>query len=199
MLSFGESLQHSCRAPDNSLEALFIEFLNYVNSSGHPVIYFTGSDGVFNSCDTGLECYWGKQFSKFYNWVQKRMASIITKVGWKGRMRQVQRRVLYSGVSMMINVGSWKVSSSDFWSGSQRVGGRDFLFPPWDIWQCPETYLVITLEEAYWHLVGGGQGCSETFPHALGSPYNRELSSPKCQVLRMRHPVFNTILLHYYK
>lgn len=84
VLSFRKTLQHSCRSPDNSLEALFIEFLNNVNSSGHLVIYFTGADSVFNSYNTGLECYWGKQLSKFWNWVQKRMASIITKVGWKG-------------------------------------------------------------------------------------------------------------------
>ena len=32
---------------------------------------------------------------------------------------------------------------------------------PGDVWQCPETFLVVRLpgEGCYWHLVGRGQGC----------------------------------------
>lgn len=52
-----ETLQHSCLSPDNSLEALFMEVLNCVNSAGHPAIYFTGSVSVFSPYSPGLERY----------------------------------------------------------------------------------------------------------------------------------------------
>ena len=52
-----ETLQHSCLSPDNSLEVLFTEVLNCVNSAGHPVIYFTGSVRVFSPYSPGGERY----------------------------------------------------------------------------------------------------------------------------------------------
>ena len=42
--------------------------------------------------------------------------------------------------------------------GQTFLTGYDFE-PPGDIWQCLETYLVVTTGggEGYWHLVGIGQ------------------------------------------
>lgn len=33
----------------------------------------------------------------------------------------------------------------------------------------------------FWHLVDGGQGCCSTSFHTQSSPYNKDLSGPKCQ------------------
>lgn len=68
----------SCLPPDNSLEALFIELLHYINRSGHPVIYLSGSASVFNSYNVGCNVFEANGSAKFYNWVQK-MAAITTK------------------------------------------------------------------------------------------------------------------------
>lgn len=158
MLSCGETLQHSCLSPDNSLEALFTEVLNCVNSAGHPVIYFTGSVGVFSPYSPGVERYWGKQLCKLYIWVQKGWY-----LPWHRLVRRIRQAhyVLYSAFILTINIWSWKVSSSGstgvvlnwerFFSPSGTLG--NVLSPNW--------------RGAYpWHVICRSQGCWKSSLHA---------------------------------
>lgn len=76
-----------------------------------------------------------------------------------------------------------------------------FCPPPWGIWQCPETFLIITAVGAgeggcNWHVVGRGQRCCcrDATMHRTG-PNTKELPSPKCQLCQG----WENILQHTYK
>lgn len=55
--------------------------------------------------------------------------------------------------------------------------------PPGDMWQCLETVLIVLTGRDYWHLVGTGQGCCQTYYNAqdTGQPPQTKIIHPKCQ------------------
>ena len=48
------------------------------------------------------------------------------------------------------------------------------ISPTEDIWQCLETFVVVTAGDYYWHLVGGGQRCWKASYNTWYSPHNQE-------------------------
>lgn len=79
---------------------------------------------------------------------------------------------------------SWGAQVSCLYSSSSQPGP---VLPPGDIWQWPETYLIVTtgVVVCYWNPVGRSQGCCKHLV-CTGTPppllhKDREWFNPKCQ------------------
>lgn len=55
------------------------------------------------------------------------------------------------------------------------------MFAPGDIWQCQQTFLVVTPVRRYWHLVSRDQGFCQTSDKAQDRLPHKELSGLKFQ------------------
>lgn len=71
---------------------------------------------------------------------------------------------------------------NDYVSSSSVVLNWGWFCLPRDIWQCPETFCIVTTggRECYWHVVGTGQGCCCTSYNVQDSPPQQRII-PKYQ------------------
>lgn len=55
------------------------------------------------------------------------------------------------------------------------------ILPPRDIWQCLETFFIITIEGGCYWPRNVEQGIEKDIEQDIPYPHNKELSDPKCQ------------------